>query len=199
MAKTITEEIEYLADSRIWKTKKARMEAESRMNRNDLISILITNYYTFALLAFSIWGLILDPNSDQAKNVTLMIVIASVGLFGATLLISSLGYKGKALQYKESYLKLDSLESDVRNLLRNAPFVTQQHLIDEFYKCEKKYNEIISLTDNHSIIDHSKLMIDRKLPGSNELRAKYYSRVVIKYVMVFIIFAVPAVLLLIFI
>lgn len=178
--------------------KKTRMEAESRMNRNDLISTLITNYYTFVVLAFSIWALILDPTSTQAKNVTLMSVIASVGLFGATLLLSSLGYKGKALQYRESYLKLDALESDVRNLLRNIQFKSQKEVNSEFHALEQKYNEIIALSDNHSNIDHFKLMIDRKLEGSEKLKSSYYFRVVVKYLIVITVFAIPVVLVVIF-
>lgn len=188
---SIIKEIEHLLNERIWKTKKARIEAEARANRNDLIANILTNYYTFIVLAFSIWALILDPLSEDAKIVTIITVIASVGLFGMNLMISLIGFRGKANQYKDSHLKLDSLESDVNNLLRSAGYISPNALISELHSLEKKYNEILSLTDNHSFKDHQKVVIDRKLKEYEIYKKSYYGKVIIKYSLIIMVFILP--------
>lgn len=171
----ILKEIENFTNNRIWVTKKTRMESETRLKRNQIVSNIIINYYTFAVLAFSIWSLVLDPKSDIAKYVTLMTVISSVGLFGVTLLISSLGYRERALQFKESYLKLDSLESEFKHLSRSAYQLNKEEVIERFHILEKKYFDILSLSDNHDPIDTKKLLINRKMNGY-ELELQSYKK-----------------------
>ncbi len=194
MNTNLVDEIKYLVDERVWKTKKIRMEAEARLNRNNLVSVIILNYYTFVVLAFSIWSLILDPTSQITTRISLMLVIASVGLFGVTLFLSTVGFKEKAVQFKDSYVRLDNLENGIRNLLRNMEFLDKQRVIVELQQFEEKYNEIISLSDNHSRIDYQKLVIDRKLVGHEEIRISYFSKVVFNYLAIVTAFMLPILL-----
>ncbi len=194
MNTNLVDEIKYLVDERVWKTKKIRMEAEARLNRNNLVSVIILNYYTFVVLAFSIWSLILDPTSQITTRISLMLVIASVGLFGVTLFLSTVGFKEKAVQFKDSYVRLDNLENGIRNLLRNMEFLDKQRVIVELQQFEEKYNEIISLSDNHSRIDYQKLVIDRKLVGHEEIRRSYFSKVVFNYLAIVTAFMLPILL-----
>lgn len=191
---SILDEIKKFADNRIWVTKKTRMEAEARLKKNQIVSNIIINYYTFAVLGFSIWSLVLDPQSNIAKYVTLMTVISSVGLFGVTLLISSLGYKERALQFKESYLKLDSLESDFKHLLRSAYQLSKEEVISKFYTLEKKYFDILSLSDNHDPIDTKKLLINRKLAGHESQSKSYKQFQVLNTFIIVSLFLIPIVL-----
>jgi hypothetical protein len=165
----IINEIKYLSNDRIWKTKKARMEAEERLNKYNFLSNLLVNYYTFFVLAFSIWTLI-----SEDTDISLLTVIASVGLFGVSLFLSYVGFREKAIQFKDSYQRLDELDIDVKSLLRKSNTITVEELINILNSYEKKYNEIISKTDNHSSIDYQKLAISRKLDGYKDLRLNYY-------------------------
>ncbi|MGG1520208.1 SLATT domain-containing protein [Paenibacillus oryzisoli] len=188
-------EIEHLLNERVWKTKKTRIEAESRLKLNNVLSDIIINYYTFALLAFSIWSLVLDPNSDKTKHIALSTVILSVGLFGITLVMSSIGFKQKALQFKESYLKLDSLENEIKLLLRKVEFKSKIEIIDELYVLETKYNDILSLTDNHNNVDFERLVIGRKLKGINlTLIFKYNTKRFIKWLFIGLLLLFPILL-----
>lgn len=191
----LVEDIEYLLNERVWKTKKTRIEAESRLKLNNVLTDILLNYYTFAVLAFSIWSLVLDPNSTKVQQITLITVILSVGLFGITLLMSSIGFKHKALQFKESYLKLDSLEIDIKHLLRTVEFKKKNEVIEEFYLLEKKYIDILSLTDNHNNIDFERLTIVRKLKGINHgMQYKYYIKLIFKWLFIGALFIFPIIL-----
>lgn len=186
----ILAQIKYFAEERIWKTKKTRMEAEARLKFNHMISNILINYYTFAVLAFSIWALFLNPNSETVRYVTLMTLITSVGLFGVTLLISTLGYRERSVQFKDSYIKLDILESEFKQLIRTAYKLQKEEVIDQFHKLEKKYFDVLTLSDNHDQVDVEKMTIDRKLPGFENLtdsyrRKKWFKRFVITLLFIF--------------
>lgn len=194
---SVLDEIDKFIKNRLWVTKKIRMESEARLRKNHNISNIIINYYTFAVLAFSIWSLVLDPNSSMAKYVTLMTVISSVGLFGVTLLISSIGYKERALQFKESYLKLDSLESDFKHLLRSAYRMNKDEVVDQFYLLEKKYYDILDLSDNHDQVDTEKLFIDRKIDGFDRFLNSHKKHNRNNKIYLSILFSIPIVLVII--
>ncbi|WP_088830015.1 SLATT domain-containing protein [Paenibacillus tyrfis] len=159
---TISDEIKSFADNRLWRTKKARIEAEARLNKYNILSIIVVNYYTFLVLALSIWSLILDSNSDWAKYITIITVIVSVGLFGGTILVSSMNFKEKAEKFKKSYIAIEELEVEVKKLTRSLTFLTEQHKILRLSEIEKSYAEILNSTDNHSPMDNLKVLIDRK-------------------------------------
>lgn len=193
----VAEEIKRFLNDRVWMTKKTRIEAEARLKLNNIISDILINYYTFFILAVSILSLVFD--TDKADELTIMTIILSIGLFGLTLFLSSIGFKQKALQFKESYLKLDDLEIDIKNLLRQIYFKEETQIIDEFHKLEKKYLNILSLTDNHSNIDYQKVIISRELHGLNELfRAKYTLKKFLKWFYIGCMFIVPILLLFLF-
>lgn len=187
-------EIDNFIKNRVWVTKKIRMESEARLKRNLNMANIVINYYTFTVLAFSIWALVLDTNSELTKYVTLMTVISSVGLFGVSLLISSLAYRERALQFKESYLKLDSLESDFKNLLRIAYRLKKDELIDQFYFLEKKYFDILALSDNHDQVDTEKLFIDRELKGFEIFIKSYNKYLCNRRAIIIVLFALPMLL-----
>lgn len=190
----ILAQIKHFADERIWKTKKIRMEAEARLKFNHLISNLLINYYTFAVLAFSIWALFLNPDSEKVRYVTLMTLLTSVGLFGVSLLISTLGYRERAVQFKDSYIKLDILESEFKHLIRTAYKLQKDEVIEEFHKLEKKYFDVLTLSDNHEQVDIEKMTIDRKLSGFENMIFSYSWKKWLKIVIIALLFVFPLIL-----
>ncbi|TCZ75064.1 SLATT domain-containing protein [Paenibacillus albiflavus] len=191
-------EIDYLLKERVWKTKKSRMEAEARLIQNNLIADILVNYYTFAVIVYSILALVLDSGNSYSKNITISTLVLSIGLFGITLFLSSVGFKQKATQFKDSYHKLDLLEIDINHLLRSAQFKSKKQIIDELYVLEQKYIYILSLTDNHHTIDHDRIVIMRKLKGlSQYLKNKFYAKKILKWLLIVFLFIFPFLLALI--
>ncbi|WP_238655906.1 SLATT domain-containing protein [Paenibacillus piscarius] len=183
MNSDLQDEIKNFINHRVWMTKKSRMEAESRMNKNNVFSQFLVNYYTFIVLAFSILSLI-EKNSDI---IAIMTVIASVGLFGTTLFLTSMAYREKAIQYKESYLSLNELESDLRHILRENN--DDPEVITQFQKLEKKYNEILAKTDNHSEVDFNRVQLKHgaKLNKDNYLNYYRHKSITISFQIILIL------------
>lgn len=163
-------DIKNLMDNRVWITKKARMEAEARMNQSHLFTQLLINYYTFIVLAFSIGTLV-----SQDSKMSLLTVNASVGLFGLSIFIGAMGHREKALQYKESYLSLNELEFDLKYLLRNEK-EDKDVLVDELKVYEKKYTEILTKSENHKDIDYIKVLIKHNMKVSTRDFFRYYTQ-----------------------
>ncbi|MFD1445785.1 SLATT domain-containing protein [Oceanobacillus profundus] len=188
MSEILKKEIESLRYNRIWVTKKARMEAEARMNRNNIFTQLLVNYYTFVVLAFSIWTLV-----SQDSGMSLLTVIASVGLFGVSIFVSSIGYREKALQFKESYLSLNQLEFELKDLLRSTA-TDNDTLSAELRKFERQYSEILTKSENHIDIDYIKVQLkhDKKLTSGEFI--KYYIHNIIYYFFSSILILAPVIL-----
>ncbi|MCG7331858.1 SLATT domain-containing protein [Salinicoccus roseus] len=148
-------EIESLIN-KIWITKKSRMEAEARMRRNYIWSQVHLTLNTFAVLAFSIFTLVLEN-----ELLTVLTVIASVGLFGTSLFMSSMRYGERAIEYKQSYLSLYKLESECKALKRNKELMynhigkslIEEEQNDRVLALEKEYVTILSESENHANID----------------------------------------------
>ncbi|MED4130706.1 SLATT domain-containing protein [Shouchella miscanthi] len=191
MDSEIKKEIILLKDSRVWVTKKARMEAEARMKFNDNISKGLVSYYTFVVLSFSIATLVIEDS-----NISLFTVIASVGLFGLSLIVSAKAYKEKAIRYKESYLNLNELEFDLKNLLRTDAVIGSD-LVQEFRRCEKLYTDILNRTDNHDDIDYFKTKLKHQMKIAKLDKVKYYFNKTIKLLFLVLLIFFPLILLLI--
>lgn len=112
---SLNEEIKKYRDTRVWVTKKVRMNAEEQMNKNSSFNNFILNYYTFWLLSLSI---ILLTFSNSGLE--LFILVASIALFGYSIYASTANFRGKALQYKDSYIQLGYIENKLDHLLLNA-------------------------------------------------------------------------------
>lgn len=190
MNEELKKEIESLKDNRVWITKKARMEAESRMNRNNLFSQLLVNYYTFVVLGFSIWTLV-----SQDSAISLLTVIASVGLFGVSIFVNAIGYREKALQYKESYLNLNELEFEIKDLLR---IDDNNHIISDLRKYEKRYSDILSKSENHSNIDYIKVLLKHNMKISSGEIIKYLVHKFLYYVLATALIVAPIILFIIY-
>ncbi|MGG1940880.1 SLATT domain-containing protein [Paenibacillus polymyxa] len=191
----LIEDIERL-NNRIWITKKSRMESETRLKRNNTLANILVAYYTFFVLGFSIWALILDASKKSTIIVNVAAVIASVGLFGLSLLIANFNFSDRANQFKQSYLSLDELEHRVTHFLRSLPTnqtqITQSHY-DELYEMEKSYNNILSKTDNHATIDFLKIKMDKQELSTGK-KIKYYWYKVSINVFISALYSIPLII-----
>ncbi|PGE15001.1 hypothetical protein COM64_23090 [Bacillus toyonensis] len=187
MNENIKADIKNLMDNRVWVTKKARMEAEARMNQNHLFTQLLINYYTFIVLAFSIGTLV-----SQDTKMSLLTVNASVGLFGLSIFIGAMGYREKALQYKESYLSLNELEFNLKYLLRNEK-QEKDTIIEELKGYEKKYTEVLTKSENHKDIDYIKVLIKHDMKVSTTDFFRYYTQKAMYFVCGVLVVVAPLV------
>ena len=146
------EEIRFFKDNKVWVTKKARMEAENRVLRNDRMANVIINYYNLLVLSVSIYTLIWE-----SKIGVVLTTIVSVGLFGISNYINSMNYKESAFKYRESYLRLSKIETKLDNLI--LKLASKEEKLSEFNKIKEEYDNILELSYNHSEIDYTVVAI----------------------------------------
>ncbi|ANU24194.1 SLATT domain-containing protein [Planococcus donghaensis] len=135
-------------DNRVWQTKKIRMNAEERMKNNSSFNNFVLNYYTFWLLTASIFQLV-DSNTSQE----IYVLIASIAVFGFAIYSSTADYKGKALQYKDSYTQLAHIENDLDNLLLRES-ISKEEKAKEFFLIKQRYISELGKHDNQTKKDY---------------------------------------------
>ncbi|MEK4172166.1 SLATT domain-containing protein [Lysinibacillus sp. FSL L8-0312] len=182
----INEEIEKFRDNRVWTTKKVRMIAEERMNRNNLNSIILVNYYTFFILCYSIIGL----KYGSSDILSIASVIISIGLFGVSLFVSLYGYREKALAYKQSHLELDKIESKLGILILDEG-IEHNDLLKTFDKYKMEYNEVISKTENHSNLDFLKFKVNSNNSSKKEKFNYYFLYKIPLILFMIVVYACP--------
>lgn len=146
----LNNEIKHFKDERVWVTKKIRMESEARMNKNNIFSLFMVNFYTLIVLSLSIIALVIN-DSVIVNKITVLTLISSVALFGVSLFVSLYGFKEKAMSYKQCYLDLTKIENDCQSLLLKD----QEYEVkgNTFNNLKKEYANILEKTDNHSSVD----------------------------------------------
>lgn len=184
----IVEEIEKFINDRVWITKKVRMEAEARMNFYNSFTQYLLIYYTFAVLAFSILTLVIDDN-----NISLMTVIASVGLFGISIFVSAIGYREKAIQYKISYIRLNELEFNLKGLIRENN-TEESYVLNKLNFYENKYNEILDFSENHHEKDFIKVSLRGKKKISFLQKSKYFSLKIVNILLYLVLVLAPIIM-----
>lgn len=183
----IIKAMEKFKDNRVWVTKKARMEAEKRMNFNNNVSIVLINYYTFLVLVLSIISL----KWNLGDILTYVSVLISIALFGVSLYITLYGYKEKALSYKSCYIELTALESELEVLLLDEK-ISDEDLLNGYSSLLSRYDKIMDKDNNHSDIDfisHLKNQNDKKYMGW--MQFKYISHRITKYLLIGLLYAFP--------
>lgn len=180
------EEIKFFKNNKLWFTKKSRMEAESRVLRNDKISNIIINYYTLLVLSVSIYTMIWESQIG-----VVLTTIVSVGLFGISNYMNSMNYKENAFKYRESYLRLSKIETKLDNLI--LKLTSREEKLSEFNRIKEEYDNILELSYNHSEIDYIVVVIQSDRCNKDYIQKYNWYRVKFN-IGVFIVVALPLII-----
>lgn len=182
--KSIKDAIKEFRDKKVYVTKKTRINSEARMNANNFHSIIILNLYTFILLCYSIISL---KNSDSEEWLSIMSLVVSIGVFGASLFVSLYGFREKALAYKMSHLEIAKIESKLELLLLDRT-KDERELLKLFEECYVEYNDVIGKTENHHNIDYITFKYYNKDPG---FKYQFYKYKTLSFLLKSFLYALP--------
>ena len=142
----------------VWTTYKCRMNAERRYQSYNLLSHLLTSYYSLLLIVFSIFSSQF-PFSAQASQA--IGVALSVAAFSLSLILYGFHFSETAIQHRECYLKLQALlwSADAENIGKN-------------------YAEILQAYPNHSPRDYVALIFEGSMFGHSPLKRPETAEVV---------------------
>jgi hypothetical protein len=190
----LLKKIAHFKDNKVWVTKKTRMESEARMNKNNIFSLFVVNFYTLIVLSLSLLGLVIT-NQAITDKITVLTLISSVGLFGISLFVSLYGYKEKAIAYKQCYLELTSIESQCQDILLEES--DYQNRLNKFNEIQKEYNHILEKSDNHSFVDRLVYLKNNKKLNSLEDQISYYQYKLTNIAIKISLFIIPIIALII--
>lgn len=167
--------------NKVWITRKCRINAEARLERCDFLVGLLILYYSLIILFLSVWSLI-----EQLGNhrLGLIAVIASIGLFGAQLFLSSRNFKLRSFQMKDCYIKLDEIYMQLQ-LLRILS--SEQTVENQLTQIQSRYNNILNAVENHT--DYDFLNISENLNWSQKV--KLYCHKILIFVTFMAAFVAP--------
>ncbi|HCU0915104.1 TPA: SLATT domain-containing protein, partial [Proteus mirabilis] len=130
--------------NKVWWTRKAKIKAERRLLNLDYYSQFILLWYSSFLVCYSIYSLV-KPAENNTESV--IMVALSVLVLIVTLYNSNMNYKGRATLIKQCYEKLSTIE-------------TESLIKDDVVELNKKYQSILTTTENHLDRDFIKAIID---------------------------------------
>lgn len=182
---TLLKQLESLSN-KIWITRKSRIRAEDRLRKNDFLTQLLVNYYTLIVVGLSIWTLY---DSSHAQLISVLLIIASVLLFGLSIFLTSRDFRGRSLAFKDCYIKLDELYNETE-LLKAISVNLSPQKINEL---QKKYNDIIYSVENHTSIDYFGVLNDTNKISARQ-KTYLYWRNFVKGLTIFAIVIFPLIL-----
>lgn len=130
--------------NRIWKTKKARMESETRFNKLDKRNSLLNIYYSVFLLILSLLDYTKKINFNE--NFSLYILIFSILLIAFSIYTGNNRFLQRATEMRLCYTTLSKLEGELYIL-----DVSQEKEIQEI---NIKYQDVLNQFENHETIDY---------------------------------------------
>ncbi|MGZ0706222.1 SLATT domain-containing protein [Pseudomonas piscis] len=186
-------EVDYMSLSdKIWWTRKSRIQTEKRLLSNDFQAQMILLWYAFFSVAISIYYLIKKSDSDIAPGVW---VILSVFSLTASTFVSALNFKSRALLVKECYEHLDALYQAVNHTTGS----------EKINSIQIKYNETLSLCENHTELDYRSARCEMYFSGNRNFSpaisryeiANWLISKTLRYILLAVIYTTPTVLFLI--
>jgi hypothetical protein len=171
---------------KIWKTKKARANASSRLKNNDIISQSLIIYYSLFIVGLTIFDMKHKYVNMETLTLVLSIIILTISVF-----ILSMDYKSRSEKLLTLNIKLDKL------------FYKAIKYKDDKQKTEiihKKYLSLLESSENHSSYDFLKVRYEVKDDEKyKDLNSKfkysdyfsYYFHPILKFLIILFFVSIP--------
>ncbi|MBE9526574.1 MAG: SLATT domain-containing protein [Proteobacteria bacterium] len=136
----------------IWWTRKARIQAEKRLLSSDFQAQTLLLWYSFCSVSAAIYYLKFNTQSEYAG---ISWVVFSVLILCISGFINGLSYKERAALVKDSYETLHAL---YHRACKNK---------EDTNEIAKEYEQILSVCENHSDIDHYLSILNTNLTSND--------------------------------
>ena len=133
-------------NDRVWKTRKARINAAERLKSNDFISQVLIAYYSLFIITITIIDM---KNNDL--NFEVLTLILSILILVMSVFVFAMNYKERSLRFQNSYIKIDKISREVNRKEKDGQDISQ---------LEKEYDDILECSENHSSCDYLQVMFD---------------------------------------
>ncbi len=166
---------------RIWKTRKIRINTESRLNKMGIIFDLLVPLYSLNFIIITIL-----PIQKKDNWITFVSIAGSLVILIISILASNRNYKIRAYKMRLHYIKLDDLYTKLN---------MDDRKVEEVYS---EYQKELLSVENHSDGDYLKTIIDLKNDNGSGFPKvkisnyiKFYSIKILHAFIVIILFMLP--------
>ena len=135
-----------MLSDKIWITRKARINAERRLDRLHLITQVLMIYYSFFLVIISFLNLRKRVLNQGVED---LIFIASLAVLITSIFLSSQRFKTRAMQMRNCYTRLDKLYLKVKT--SESSNGQSEESLDVL---SSEYAEVLEGVENHTSFDY---------------------------------------------
>ncbi len=154
---------------RIWKTKKIRINTESRLLENSIIyEIIIPLYSLFFIL------LVILPGGEDSNCIKIFSIAGSLIILIASIIASNQNYQLRAYKMKQHYIMLDKLYIKIVN-------TNDENKKEKiFYKYLKELENV----ENHIDYDYKKTIISLRKDKNCTFPKPTFSEMILFYMII---------------
>ncbi len=144
---------------RMWITKKARMEAATRLETYDSRCQFLQLWYSIGITAASVWNFGLERGGSTTHSqgsASVILLIVSIASTILSTFILSKAYRERSINMRHNYIEIDKLISRLNRdseLAKNSSLTTQE-FTDNVHKISDEYTAILGAIENHSTEDY---------------------------------------------
>jgi len=134
----------------VWFTRKAWINAEDRLLKNDFHTQLLMVVYAAYASCLSVVLLKYEPLPSDKRFIDTALAVLSIVLLALSLYLNTKSFKDRAARFKTGYHDLHGIENRLKLLALQTPS-SQVDL--EFTQLSDEYNKALRDVENHSELD----------------------------------------------
>lgn len=134
----------------VWFTRKAWINAEDRLLKNDFQTQLLMVVYAAYTSCLSVILLKYEPQPADKNFIDTSLAVLSIILLALSLYLNTKSFKDRAARFKSGYHDLQNIESRLR-LLTGKPDSQQAEL--DYNALADLYNKALRDVENHTDLD----------------------------------------------
>lgn len=168
---TTSERASELANN-IWFTRKAWINAEDRLLKNDFHTQLLMVVYASYTSCLSVVLLKYEPRPIDKSFIDTSLAVLSIVLLALSLYLNTKSFKDRAARFKSGYHDLQSIEDRLKSLAGQPATQEGEH---EFAMLAEHYNKTLRDVENHAELDdiRSRVLAGTRLSSRHLTRQDY--------------------------
>lgn len=183
-----------LADDKVWFTRKAWINAEERLLRNEHHTQLLMVVYAAYTTCVSVVLLKFSPTDAKKNLIDTGMAVLSIILLALSLYLNSKAFKDRAARFKQGYHELQAIEHELSTLGSSAATNVAGPACTVL---ATKYAKVLRDVENHNELDDIRARITRganstSRPVSGMEQIQYYWWRVWRYCTLALLYTVPA-------
>ena len=168
---TTAERASKLANN-IWFTRKAWINAEDRLVKNDFHTQLLMVVYASYTSCLSVVLLKYEPRPIDKNFIDTSLAVLSIVLLALSLYLNTKSFKDRAARFKSGYHDLQRIEDSLKSLA-GRPAAPEDE--DEYIALAERYNKVLRDVENHAELDdiRSRVLVRAGLSSRHLTRQDY--------------------------